>query len=50
MKKQKKRKDYTNKEAIIIILFYLISFILIEWIFITLGLATLGHFMRLSVA
>ena len=50
MKKQKKRKNYTNKEAIIIILFYLISFILIEWLFITLGLETLEHFMRLSVA
>lgn len=28
MKKQKKRKDYTNKEAITIILFYLLIFII----------------------
>ena len=28
MKKQKKRKDYTNKEAITIILFYLFIYLL----------------------
>lgn len=50
MRKQKKRSEYTNKEAILIILFYLISFILIEWFFITLGLEVLEHFMRLGVA
>ena len=35
----KKRKDYTNKKAILIITFYLLSFLLIEATGLTLLLA-----------